>query len=110
MRLPIINYQDLFKFLVLAISFVSSSHVFGQYQVKALIKKHQIPESKLSIILEDTESDRRLIEINPRKSRSPGSVTKLFTAFAAMDLLHKNFQWKRHLGIEELELGLLFGF
>ena len=101
MRLPIINYQNVFKFLILAISFVSSSHVFGQDQVKALIKKHQIPESKLSIILEDTESDERLIEINPKKSRSPGSVAKLFTAFAAMDLLDKRFQWKTEAYIDQ---------
>jgi len=100
-RLPIINYQNVFKFLILAISFVSSSHVFGQDQVKALIKKHQIPESKLSIILEDTESDERLIEINPKKSRSPGSVAKLFTAFAAMDLLDKRFQWKTEAYIDQ---------
>ena len=101
MRLPIINYQILFKFLILVISFAVSSHVFGQDRVEALIKKHQIPESKLSIILEDAESDRRLIEINPKKSRSPGSVTKLFSAFAALDLLDKKFQWKTEAYIDQ---------
>ena len=101
MRLPIINYQNVFKFLILAISLIASLHVDGQDRVGALIKKHQIPESKLSIILEDTESDRRLIEINPKKSRSPGSVAKLFTAFAAMDLLDKRFQWKTEAYIDQ---------
>lgn len=101
MRLPIINNQILFKILILAIIFVASSHVFGQYRVEALIKKHQIPESKLSIILEDAESNKRLIEINPKKSRSPGSVTKLFTAFAALDLLDKRFQWKTEAYIDQ---------
>ncbi len=76
-------------------------HAFGQERVGALIKKYQIPESKLSIILEDTESDERLIEINARKSRSPGSVTKLFTAFAALDLLDKRFQWKTEAYIDQ---------
>ena len=101
MRLPIINYQILFKFLILAISLIASLHVFGQDRVGALIKKHQIPESKLSIILEDTESGERLIEINPRVSRSPGSVTKLFTAFAALDLLDKRFRWKTEAYIDQ---------
>ena len=101
MRLPIVNCQILFKFQILIVSFIASSHVFGQDPAEALIEKYQIPESKLSIILEDTESDTRLIEINPRKSRSPGSVTKLFTAFAAMDLLHKNFQWKTEAYIDQ---------
>ena len=101
MRLRIINYQIHFKFLILAISLIASLHVFGQDRVGALIKKHQIPESKLSIILEDTESDERLIEINPRKSRSPGSVTKLFTAFAALDLLDKRFRWKTEAYIDQ---------
>ncbi len=101
MRLPIINYQILSKFLILAISLIASFNIFGQDRVGVLIKKHQIPESKLSIILEDTESDERLIEINPRKSRSPGSVTKLFTAFAALDLLGKRFQWKTEAYIDQ---------
>ena len=101
MRLPIINYQILFNFLILAISLIASLHAFGQERVGALIKKYQIPESKLSIILEDTESGERLIEINPRVSRSPGSVTKLFTAFAALDLLDKRFQWKTEAYIDQ---------
>ena len=101
MHLPIINFQILFKFQILIVSFIASSHVFGQDPAEALIEKYQIPESKLSIILEDTESDTRLIEINPKKSRSPGSVAKLFTAFAAMDLLDKRFQWKTEAYIDQ---------
>ena len=101
MRLSIINHQIIFKFLILLVGLIASLHVFGQDRVVALIKKHQIPESKLSIVLEEAQSERRLIQINPRTSRSPGSVTKLFTAFAALDLLDKKFQWKTEAYIDQ---------
>tara|TARA_B100000959_G_scaffold93825_1_gene99705 strand:+ start:4426 stop:5886 length:1461 start_codon:yes stop_codon:yes gene_type:complete len=101
MRLPTINYQILSKFLILICSFFASLYVFGQDPVEALIKRHQIPESKLSIILEDAESGKRLIDINSNDSRSPGSVTKLFTAFAALDLLSKKYQWRTEAYISQ---------
>ena len=43
-RLPIINYQILFKFLILAISLIASLHAFGQERVGALIKKYRSSE------------------------------------------------------------------
>jgi|TARA_B100001094_G_scaffold61873_1_gene57619 D-alanyl-D-alanine carboxypeptidase/D-alanyl-D-alanine-endopeptidase (penicillin-binding protein 4) len=83
------------------VSFFSSLHVFAQGSIEALIKKHEIPESKLSIILEENEPGVRLIDINSNDSRSPASVTKLFTAFAAIDLLGMQYQWKTEAYIDQ---------
>ena len=83
----------------------ASLFVFGQESIESLIKKHEIPESKLSIILEDNESGKRLIDINSNRSRSPGSVTKLFTAFAAIDLLGSQYQWKTEAFIDQKDNG-----
>jgi len=60
----------------------------------------------LSIILEDNESGKRLIDINSNRSRSPGSVTKLFTAFAAIDLLGSEYQWKTEAYIDQKDNGI----
>ena len=104
-HLPNINYKIIFKFLILIFSFFSSLFVFGQDSIDLLIKKHEIPESKLSIILEDNESGKRLVDINSNRSRSPGSVTKLFTAFAAIDLLGSQYQWKTEAYIDQKDNG-----
>jgi len=84
----------------------ASLFVFGQESIESLIKKHEIPESKLSIILEEQESGKRLIDINSNHSRSPGSVTKLFTAFAAIDLLGSEYQWKTEAYIDQKDNGI----
>ena len=86
---------------VLVLLAIIFSNTDGLATVDALIKKHQIPENKLSIILEDSESGERLISINPSTTRSPGSVTKIFTAFAALDLLGEAYQWRTDAFIEE---------
>ena len=104
-HLPNINYKIIFKFLILTFSFFASLFVFGQDSIDLLIKKHEIPESKLSIILEDNKSGKRLIDINSNRSRSPGSVTKLFTAFAAIDLLGSQYQWKTEAYIDQKDNG-----
>jgi D-alanyl-D-alanine carboxypeptidase/D-alanyl-D-alanine-endopeptidase (penicillin-binding protein 4) len=104
-HLPTINYKIIFKFLILTFSFFASLFVFGQESIESLIKKHEIPESKLSIILEEHESGKRLIDINSNRSRSPASVTKLFTAFAAIDLLGSQYQWKTEAYINQKDNG-----
>ena len=95
----ILHHQTILKSLALLVIFFTSS-ADGSAATDALIKKHQIPENKLSILLEDSESGERLININPNASRSPGSVAKLFTAFAALDLLGADHQWKTDVFIE----------
>ena len=95
----ILHHQTILKSLAILVIFFTSS-ADGSAATDALIKKHQIPENKLSILLEDSESGERLININPNASRSPGSVAKLFTAFAALDLLGADHQWKTDVFIE----------
>ena len=101
MHHPTINQFSLVKSLLLTPIFFNTTIAFGQDALDGLINSHGIPESKLSIILEDTESNTRLIEINPKRSRSPGSVTKIFTAFSAFDVLGKGFKWKTEAYIEQ---------
>ena len=91
--------KTILKVLVLLVIIFSNTD--GLASADALIKKHQIPENKLSIILEDSESGERLISINPSTARNPGSVTKIFTAFAALDILGAGYQWRTDAFIEE---------
>ena len=100
---PTLNRFFFVKCLILVLVLFHSTFVFSQDALDALINSHRIPEGKLSIILEETESNNRLIEINPKKSRSPGSVTKIFTAFSAIDILGKDFQWKTEAYIKRKE-------
>ena len=91
--------KTILKVLVLLVIIFSNTD--GLASADALIKKHQIPENKLSIILEDSESGERLISINPSTARNPGSATKIFTAFAALDILGAGYQWRTDAFIEE---------
>ena len=65
--------------------------IYGQRtlpeDIELLANKHNIPIDSLSIILQPLNSDTRLINLNAEVYRTPASVSKLFTAFVAMDHL-----------------------
>ena len=71
--------------------------IYGQRtlpeDIELLANKHNIPIDSLSIILQPLNSDTRLINLNAEVYRTPASVSKLFTAFVAMDHLGPDYHW-----------------
>ena len=71
--------------------------IYGQRtlpeEIELLANKHNIPIDSLSIILQPLNSDTRLINLNAEVYRTPASVSKLFTAFVAMDHLGPDYHW-----------------
>ena len=62
-------------------------------EIESLASKHGIPLDNLSIIVQPVDSEIQLISLNSNVYRSPASVTKLFTAYVAIDYLGPDFTW-----------------
>ena len=62
-------------------------------EIKSLASKYNIPLDNLSIIVQSVDSEIRSINLNPNVYRNPASVTKLFTAYTAIDYLGPDFTW-----------------
>ena len=62
-------------------------------EIKSLASKYNVPLDNLSIIVQPVDSDIRSINHNPNVYRNPASVTKLFTAYTAIDYLGPDFTW-----------------
>lgn len=58
-----------------------------------MLEQENIPPETLSIIIQKVDSSAPLIDFNSKKYRSPGSLTKLFTSFVALDYLGPETQW-----------------
>jgi serine-type D-Ala-D-Ala carboxypeptidase/endopeptidase (penicillin-binding protein 4) len=53
-----------------------------------------IPLNHVSIVVQDTAKTRPLFAYDANRSRSPASVMKLVTTFAALELLGPEYRWK----------------
>jgi len=53
-----------------------------------------IPLNHVGIVVQDTAKPRPLFAYDAYRSRSPASVMKLVTTFAALDLLGPDYRWK----------------
>ncbi len=96
MRVNSINkkiYQLLFFFCVLSLCQTTCAERILPKEIELLANKHNIPIDSLSIIVQPSNSETRLINLNSSVNRTPASVAKLFTAFVAIDHLGADFKW-----------------
>ena len=70
-----------------------SSMAFSQTSIEGIMEDYEISPKYLSILLEEVETNNSVINHNSNIARSPGSVTKLFTAFTALDILGEKYRW-----------------
>ncbi len=68
-------------------------HGLPQSIVK-LLKKYKIPTKNLSVYIRDLNSESAMISHNIDTPRTPASIIKLLTSYAALKKLGPNFSWR----------------
>jgi serine-type D-Ala-D-Ala carboxypeptidase/endopeptidase (penicillin-binding protein 4) len=62
--------------------------------VSAALKNHKVNGASVSIFVQAVDADAPLLAFNDDVARSPASVIKLLTTYAALDILGPAFQWQ----------------
>jgi D-alanyl-D-alanine carboxypeptidase/D-alanyl-D-alanine-endopeptidase (penicillin-binding protein 4) len=78
--------------------------------VRAVLKQNSAPESGVSIVVQEVESDKSLLRFNADRSRNPASTIKLLTTWLALEELGPAFKWPTEAYLAgELKGGTLDG-
>lgn len=62
--------------------------------VQAVLDGHRLGQSGLSVVVRPVDGGAPLLELNPDIPRSPASIIKLLTTFAALDMLGPAYTWR----------------
>jgi D-alanyl-D-alanine carboxypeptidase/D-alanyl-D-alanine-endopeptidase (penicillin-binding protein 4) len=63
-------------------------------EIQRILDGHGLGTDGLSIVVQAVDADEPLLALNPAASRSPASVIKLLTTFAALDILGPAYTWR----------------
>jgi len=78
--------------------------------VLSALRHAKIPTSSVSIVVQQSDSDRPLIAWNARRAMNPASTMKLLTTFAGLEILGPAYQWKTEAYLNgTLDDGILNG-
>ncbi len=79
-------------------------------EVEQALQRAQVPESALSLVLQDLDSGRQRLALQPAKPVNPASLTKLLTTFAALERLGPAWTWSTPVWLQgRLRNGVLEG-
>jgi serine-type D-Ala-D-Ala carboxypeptidase/endopeptidase (penicillin-binding protein 4) len=78
--------------------------------VARALARHAVPAEHVSIYVRDASANEIALEHEADQGRSPASIIKVLTTFAALDALGPGYTWKTRALIDgELENGVLHG-
>ena len=78
--------------------------------VREALLKADVPESAVSIVVQEVNQTRPLLHLNEAWPMNPASTMKLLTTFAGLELLSPAYQWKTEAYLDgRLENGVLQG-
>ena len=79
-------------------------------EVAAALPRARVPESALSVVLEEAGSGRPVLAFNAAQPLNPASLVKLVTTYAALDRLGPAWRWQTPVWLQgELRDGVLDG-
>jgi D-alanyl-D-alanine carboxypeptidase/D-alanyl-D-alanine-endopeptidase (penicillin-binding protein 4) len=85
----------LFKsFLVLLALTPLATQAAAPEALRKALRDAQVPEGNVSIVVQEVGAQRPSLALNARASRNPGSVIKVVTTYAALELLGPAYRWK----------------
>ncbi|HEU5468432.1 MAG TPA: D-alanyl-D-alanine carboxypeptidase/D-alanyl-D-alanine-endopeptidase [Steroidobacteraceae bacterium] len=61
---------------------------------RAVLTRHNVPESSVSIVVRDVATGGAILELNAAMPRPPASTMKILPTWAALDLLGPAYSWK----------------
>lgn len=87
------------KYILCFIIFLKLNYAYANNQIDQIIEDY--PRTSISIQIKHLETGKEVYAYNPYKLMIPASVTKSFTAYAALEFLKPNFKYKTKILIEE---------
>jgi len=74
--------------------------------VAKALREAKVPEGQVSVLVQEVDARRPSVSHHPDVSRNPGSVIKLVTTYAALELLGPAYRWKTEVYREGEDLAL----
>jgi serine-type D-Ala-D-Ala carboxypeptidase/endopeptidase (penicillin-binding protein 4) len=79
---------------VLGLAPIGHAHAALPTMVAKGLRDAKVPEGSVSIVVQEVGARRAWLALNAGLSRNPGSVIKLVTTYAALELLGPAYRWK----------------
>jgi serine-type D-Ala-D-Ala carboxypeptidase/endopeptidase (penicillin-binding protein 4) len=104
----ILTSAAVFKTLgaLLALTFTFASAADLPAEVVRALQAAGIPQSSVAAVVQEVSARRPLLAVNPAEARNPASVMKLFTTYAALELLGPAYRWRTEVYLDGPELVL----
>jgi len=64
------------------------------------LANHQLNGSGVSVFVQAVDTDEPLLAFNEHVARSPASIVKVLTSYAALDLLGPNYRWHTEVWVD----------
>lgn len=102
------------KYIILAVSYLllcsTTALAAIPASVTSILKEKNIPDSSLSVIVQEIASSQPIINHNTDIPLNPASVMKLVTTYAGLEILGPDYRWKTDFYLDgQLQNGVLHG-
>ena len=92
--------------LLLVLTALGPGHAALPATVSKGLRDAKVPEGSVSVLVQEVGAPRASLSLNAGSSRNPGSVIKLVTTYAALELLGPAYRWKTEAYVEGEDLYL----
>ncbi len=96
-------------FLLLTLSHLALAASLPNGVADAL-KRAKVPLGSVGIVVQETNANKAIVDINGSQAMNPASTMKLLTTFSALEILGPAYRWKTEAYLDgKLENGILQG-
>lgn len=97
-------FKTLSALLALTSTFASAADL--PVEVARALRAAGIPQSSVAAVVQEVSAGRPLLAVNAAETRNPASVMKLFTTYAALELLGPAYRWRTEVYLDGADLVL----